>query len=92
MLIDELLLPEVPDGKNGFRAAAKTILVSSTTTSSHEYESYGNVIVKASSDPGKLILILILILILLSGLIWSNGSVTIDRYIVVIFRPRRGRG
>ncbi len=25
MLIDELLLPEVPDGKNGFRAAAKTI-------------------------------------------------------------------
>ncbi len=90
MLIDELLLPEVPDGKNGFRAAAKTILVSSTTTSSHEYESYRNVIVKASSDPGKLILILILIL--LSGLIWSNGSVTIDRYIVVIFRPRRGRG
>ena len=41
-------------------------LVSSTTTSSHE--SYP--IVKASDSPSKLIL--------LSGLIWSNGSVTID--------------
>ena len=41
-------------------------LVSSTTTSS--LESY--VDLKASNSPGKLIL--------LSGLIWSNGSVTID--------------
>jgi parallel beta-helix repeat protein len=47
-----------------------TKLVSSNMNLMASTSSYGNVIVKASDSPGKLIL--------LSGLIWGNGSVTID--------------